>query len=214
MKEYTIMIEETVSHKVRISAQNEDEAMRTISDMYKSCNIVLEPGEVIDVKFGIEENEPRKHILIFGEAYIKEDNISFNSDTFVENLDLIDSTIPKMFAYMLSEYIRTGKNSIKYLTEKCARENICGVKSRYFVFTYYTKKMSDLLYAVVHGLSFNEPWNGECPTKGFYNFDNGKTFSIYDYRSMIEYIFENAYFETVEESILGDREKIDWRICL
>ena len=214
MKEYTIMIEETVSHKVRISAQNEDEAMRTISDMYKSGNIVLDPGEVIDVKFGIEENEPRKHILIFGEAYIKEDNISFNSDTFVENLDLIDSTIPKMFAYMLSEYIRTGKNSIKYLTEKCARENICGVKSRYFVFMYYTKKISDFLYAALHGLKFDETWNGECKTKGFYIFDNGVSFSMYDLKNMLDYIYENAYIEIVDKVAMGERTKYTWQICL
>lgn len=61
-----IKIAETVVRKMQISAGNEDEAIRVASDMYNNCDVVLEPGEVIDVKFSSSENVKKKHIILTG----------------------------------------------------------------------------------------------------------------------------------------------------
>ena len=108
-----VTIEETVVGKVQKSAQNEDEALRVASDMYNHGDIVLEPGEVIDVKFSSAESVKKKHIILTGNAYLREGNLTFRSENFVNNLILIDSTLPSIFADMLKNRINGKATSIK-----------------------------------------------------------------------------------------------------
>ena len=84
----------------------------------------------------------------------------------------------------------------------------------YFVLSYYIKKVTDFLYAALHGLKFDEAWNGECKTKGFYIFDNGVSLSMYDIKNMLDYIYENAYIEIVDKVAMGESIKYTWQICL
>ena len=77
--------------------------------------------------------EKAVNTLITGTASVKNGDISFNSPEFVDNLILIDSTMPGILAYITKEHIQSGENSLKSLTEKCAEANICGIKSRYFL---------------------------------------------------------------------------------
>ena len=213
MKDYTVTIEEKVIHKVKIGAENKDEAVRTISDLYNH-DLIDSRGETVDVKFGITEDVKRKHILFTGEAYVKNDNIAFNNETFVNNLILIDSTLPPILAHMIKNHIDGKHILISCLTQMCADENLCNIKSKYFVLSYYIKKVTDFLYAALHGLKFDEAWNGECKTKGFYIFDNGVSFSMYDLKNMLDYIYENAYIEIVDKVAMGERTKYTWQICL
>jgi len=214
MKEYVIIIEETFVRKVQISAENEDEAIRVASDMYNHGDIVLEPGEVIDVKFSSSESAKKRYIILTGNAYLREGNLTFRSENFVNNLILIDSTLPSIFADMLKNCIDGKAKSIKELTQMCAEENICGVKSKYFVLSYYIKKISDLLYAALHGMNFSDAWNGECNSKSVYMFNNGATFSMYELKAMLDYIYENAYVEITDKVEEGERMKYSWQICL
>ena len=209
-----IKIEETVVRKMQISAGNEDEAIRVASDMYNNCDVVLEPGEVIDVKFSSSESAKKRYIILTGNAYLREGNITFRSENFVNNLILIDSTLPSIFADMLKNCIDGKAKSIKDLTQLCADENICGVKSKYFVLSYYIKKITDLLYAALHGMSFNNTWNGECRSKSVYMFNNGVTFSMYELKAMLDYIYENAYVEITNKVEESERIKYSWQICL
>ena len=209
-----VTIEETVVGKVQISAQSEDEALRVASDMYNHGDIVIEPGEVIDVKFSSSESVKKKHIILTGNAYLREGNLTFRSENFVNNLILIDSTLPSILAEMLKNCIEGNEKSIKDLTQLCADENICGVKSKYFVLSYYIKKITDLLYAALHGMSFNNTWNGECRSKSVYMFNNGVTFSMYELKSMLDYIYENAYVEITNKVEESERIKYSWQICL
>ena len=158
--------------------------------------------------------EKAVNILITGTASVKNGDISFNSPEFVDNLILIDSTMPGILAYMLKEYITTGDNSLKSLTEKCAEANICGIKSRYFVPLYYIKKVKDFLYAVLHGLSFNEPWDGKCVTKPLYILGGGISFSAYERGTMLDYVYENARIGISEDVQDGDKRKVRWEIHL
>ena len=158
--------------------------------------------------------EKAVNTLITGTASVKNGDISFNSPEFVDNLILIDSTMPGIVAYMLKEYITTGDNSLKALTEKCAEANICGIKSRYFVPLYYIKKVKDFLYAVLHGLSFNEPWDGRCVTKPLYILGDGMSFSAFERGDMLEYVYGNARIATMYESKEGDKVIAQWEILL
>lgn len=158
--------------------------------------------------------EKAVNTLITGTASVRNGDISFNSPEFVDNLILIDSTMPGILAYMLKEYITTGDNSLKALTEKCAEANICGIKSRCFVPLYYIKKVKDFLYAVLHGLSFNEPWDGKCVTKPLYILGGGMSFSAYERGAMLDYIYDNAMVEMLEGVQESDKRKVRWEISV
>ena len=158
--------------------------------------------------------EKAVNTLITGTASVRNGDISFNNVNFVDNLILIDSTMPGILAYMLKEYITTGDNSLKALTERCAEVNICGVQSRYFVPLYYTKKVKDFLYAVLHELSFNEPWDGKCVTKPLYILGGGMSFSAYERGAMLDYVYDNARIGISEDVQDGDKRKVRWEIHL
>ena len=158
--------------------------------------------------------EKAVNTLITGTASIRNGDVSFNSPEFVDNLILIDSTLPIIFAYILKEHIQNGENSLKALTENCAEVNICGIKSRYYVPLYYTKKVKDFLYGVLHGLSFNEPWDGRCITKPLYTLGGDTSFSAFERGVMLDYIYENARIEILEDVQEGDKRKIKWEMHL
>lgn len=55
---YTIIIEETVSEEFTLEAANEKEAMEEARRLYRQGVWVLEPGNLLDVKFqALEEGE-------------------------------------------------------------------------------------------------------------------------------------------------------------
>lgn len=55
--EYIITVEETVCENFRIEASSPEEARYIAEKAYKNEDIVLAPGECIDVRFTVHENE-------------------------------------------------------------------------------------------------------------------------------------------------------------
>lgn len=54
---YTIIIEETVSEELTLEAENEKEAMEEARRLYRQGKWVLEPGNLVEVKFQVLEEE-------------------------------------------------------------------------------------------------------------------------------------------------------------
>ena len=52
-KEYSVVITETVSETFSVKANSKEEALKKAKEKYNTEEFVLEPGEVIDVKFSI-----------------------------------------------------------------------------------------------------------------------------------------------------------------
>ena len=209
MQNYIVEIEEIVITKIPISAENENAAVSAIADLYESGNLEINSKEVVDVKFGITKDERRKQILLQGTAKIKNGDVKLDNDTFVNNLVLIDSTLPPIFKYLLNKHIQGEQILIGVLTKMCAEDNICNIKMKN-VMCYYRKKVTDMLYAILHGMNCDEAWNGQSPVKSIYIFNSGVTFSLYDRVSLIEHLWENAYIEVQN----GDNKKIKWSICI
>lgn len=55
MQEYKILIEETVSQAFAIQANSEEEALQIAREKYKTAELVLEPGDLIDIKIHLLE---------------------------------------------------------------------------------------------------------------------------------------------------------------
>lgn len=54
---YTIIIEETVSEEFTLEAANEKEAMEEAWRLYRQGAWVLEPGNLVEVRFQVLEEE-------------------------------------------------------------------------------------------------------------------------------------------------------------
>ena len=50
-KQYEIIVTETVQDNFTITASNKEEALRLAQSLYRSGQLVLEPGELVKVKF-------------------------------------------------------------------------------------------------------------------------------------------------------------------
>lgn len=55
MKQYVITIEETVVDTITVEANSETEALEQVEEAYRAGDIVLEPGDLIDTTFNVEE---------------------------------------------------------------------------------------------------------------------------------------------------------------
>lgn len=211
MQNYIVEIEETVVNKIPISAQNEDEAVRVVIDLYESDNLEISSKEVVDVKFGITKDERKKQVMLTGTAIVENGDVKLDNDTFVNNLVLIDSTLPPIFEYLLKKHIQGEQILIGVLTKMCAEDNICKIRMKN-VMCYYRKKVTDMLYAVLHGMNCDNPWDGRSNTRSIYIFNSGVTFSLYDRVSLIEHLWENAYFEVSKRKDVDGRIEITWEI--
>mgnify|MGYP003605663625 FL=1 len=54
---YTIIIEETVSEEFTLEAANEKEALEEVRRLYRQGKWVLEPGNLVEVRFQVLEEE-------------------------------------------------------------------------------------------------------------------------------------------------------------
>ena len=54
---YTIIIEETVSEELTLEAANEKEALEEARRLYRQGALVLEPGNLVEVRFQVLEEE-------------------------------------------------------------------------------------------------------------------------------------------------------------
>lgn len=54
---YTIIIEETVSGELTLEAANEKEAIEEARRLYRQGKWVLEPGNLVEVRFQVLEEE-------------------------------------------------------------------------------------------------------------------------------------------------------------
>lgn len=62
MPKYAIRIEETVSKIFAVEADSELEAIQIAEDNYYGVHFVLEPGDLIDVKFSLDNQAANPEI--------------------------------------------------------------------------------------------------------------------------------------------------------
>lgn len=56
MQEFEIIIEETVSQTFAIQANSKEDALQIAREKHKTAELVLEPGDLIDVKIHLVED--------------------------------------------------------------------------------------------------------------------------------------------------------------
>ena len=63
--EYHVTIEETVSDEFIIEANSIDELKDKVNKMYRNSELVLEPGNLLEAKFYIQEDKEKSVNVIY-----------------------------------------------------------------------------------------------------------------------------------------------------
>ncbi len=63
--EYHVTIEETVSDEFIIEANNIDELKDKVNKMYRNSELILEPGNLLETKFFIQEDKDNGVNIIY-----------------------------------------------------------------------------------------------------------------------------------------------------
>ena len=56
-KTYKIIIEETISYEFAVTAASEEDAVKTAIERYKSGELVLSPGNLLEKKIAVMNNQ-------------------------------------------------------------------------------------------------------------------------------------------------------------
>ncbi|MDR1774952.1 MAG: HpaII family restriction endonuclease [Actinomycetes bacterium] len=122
-----------------------------------------------------------------------------HSETYDENLVLIDTVLPRIIAAALVEYYVHGKRDVSEATAELIRSNPIdvptGVKQR-----YYPEKMRGLLRATALGMVPGTRWDGRQEATGGYIIVSATgdvvCFSRHNDDEFRDYLYENTRFDT------------------
>ncbi len=129
--------------------------------------------------------------------------VETESDTFYYNLQMIDSKMPEILAYMLVYYYQGRASTISELTNILTRENPCGFSIRENV-NFYKYKIKRLLREIALGMMPSKQWSGELDATGGYIIvkESGDIvcYHIYNINQFEDYLFNNTKLETASSS--------------
>lgn len=152
--------------------------------------------EFID-EFNKEKRFSRKFKLLEKHSI----NLEFDkvlSETFNNNLILIDSDLPKIIAIYLKKSFYLNENKIKNLTPYISRENPLNIKHSDLEL-FYSYKWKEFLTSVALGVLPNTQWNGLYEATGGYIIvrEDGDIvcYHIYNRNEFREYLYKNIRFE-------------------
>lgn len=138
--------------------------------------------------------------------YAKGGNIVFKeyeSETFRNNLDLIDSGLPFVLSVaILCYYSARRKSSLKEITAEVAKVNPLGttVSDKEM---YYEKKLTRLLEASALGMFPSKPYDESSEAKGYIIVkDDGDVvcYHFYDRDVVRKHLFDNTKFDTPQSA--------------
>lgn len=129
--------------------------------------------------------------------------VGMENDTFESNLLLIDGDLPRICAYMLTEYYSTGVNTIEKALSSIAAENPMGYNlSKGHPFYQY--KFKKFLTESALGMLPSKPWDGTADATGGYIIvrEDGEVlcYHLFNRNEFENYLVKNTKFETASTS--------------
>ena len=131
--------------------------------------------------------------------YIERSNLKFlkiKNNIFRNNLILIDSQLPEIVAWLLSDCFKRGEIKISKSIDNITKVNPLGydISGNH---GYYEHKIRSMLNSIAYGMIPIEPWNGKYDMSS--SIMSKKSINIIDNNYSIEdYLFHNTKFETPE----------------
>ncbi len=135
--------------------------------------------------------------------YLTEHNLSLNyfgmvGPTFLNNLLLIDSDLPKITGYMMLEYYLNGTNNIQSALAQVATKNPCGYDLSQG-HKFYSYKFKKLLTESALGMLPGKVWSGKADASGGYIIvrEDGEVlcYHLYNRNDFEDYLLKNTRFD-------------------
>lgn len=124
--------------------------------------------------------------------------VKTQSNTLMNNMQLIDGDLPKIVAYSLLERYRLKKSSMKDCVEALNRSNPLNY-SDLNKFPFYEYKIKRFLHDVALGMTCETPWTGVYDANGGFIIvkDSGEVvcYHIYEQNRFLNYLYNNTKFE-------------------
>ncbi|MCD8298735.1 MAG: HpaII family restriction endonuclease [Opitutae bacterium] len=164
-----------------------------IAGTHLSDSDILEINS-IDTKNKIKDRfdsiKRRGGILIF-------DNI--DSNTFLNNLKMLDYCLPQIVASLLQIRLEHGENDMKELLKLITKENPLNFEQS-CAFSFYEYKIKHLLTAVALGMMPSIKWGGQFAANGGYLVvkEDGEIlcYRFYDRNRFEDYLLSNTYIDS------------------
>jgi hypothetical protein len=172
------------------ASQSTNITFRVQGKNIKSSLINEKPG----VKGKVKEIYSRDGKLVYDQIENK---------TFLRNLQVVDSALPKIIGEMAELYFRGEGKDVKALTDKVKISNPCDYNFGDGQ-PFYEYKIKSFLNDSAVGLRATEPWLGKYDATGGYLVvrEDGEIvcYHIYNINEFQEYLFENTFFDSPSSS--------------
>ena len=153
----------------------------------------------------INSIEGRGSIMEKTKEIMENKNIKFNSvhsETFEDNLTMIDSSMPEILSnLLLSYYGERNKKIDKAIKELFEKEIVDKLTMNY---KHYSHKVKRLLFAIALGMVPNTEWKGKLQAHGGYLIvrEDGEVvcYHVYNLEQFKEYLYRHTRFETASTS--------------
>ena len=130
---------------------------------------------------------------------------SMDSNTFEDNLMIVDSVMPEIVAECMKEHFTSGYNTMKELTNGLIRRNPYGVRNAQ---AYYSTKVKSLLVDSALGMTPATAWTRNYDANGGYlvvrNDGEVICYHFYDRNQFEEYLYNNTRLDW------PSRTRYDW----
>lgn len=123
---------------------------------------------------------------------------SIDNHTFRNNLIMLDSNLPAVIAYLLTNRLETGETGLKELSITLGKDNPLKFETDNPT-VFYEYKIKHLLTSAALGMMPAKVWSGQYDANGGYLVvkKDGEIlcYHFYDRNRFEEYLFTNAYLE-------------------
>lgn len=206
--------------RLGFSVKSELGAPPTLLNASEATNIVyrvkgLSPSDAAEINEKTGSKKIMQRCAMIKERASSIEFVEYNNKTFEENLDVVDSSLPRMIADLLKVHYfeqivqprektvgakRSADRLDKAVELLAASEPYKSEKRA----DYCAIKIKRFLYDCALGLMPSEPWNGVDDASGGYVIvlPDGKLIALYVYNKNLfgKYLFENTIFERASTS--------------
>lgn len=145
------------------------------------------------------KSKVRDRLKMIQECGCTLDFYEMNNKNFKANLQMIDSSFPKIMAEFLLQYYIGKAKTIKKLTPIVREINPCNLDTE-LPHRYYEHKIKNFLIDIALGMTPAKPWDGLYQATGGYIVvrEDGEIlcYHIYNRNDFQEYMFNNTRFDT------------------
>lgn len=146
------------------------------------------------------------------------DFVQVKGKSFSENLQIIDSSMPRILAACLDVFMSSSISSLEEIVKIVAENNPCQYKAekQERLISFYEYKMKRLIVDSALGMIPKTPWSGQYDASGGYLVvkDSGDVlcYHLYNWNALQDYLYKNLKFDTPSSTNTGKKKSYNYAL--